>query len=59
MRLIRQFLNGEAFLLHDGRASTIEEAILLHGGEGQRSRDRFNALNPADRAALVEFVGSR
>ncbi len=59
LRLIRQFLNGEAFLLHDGRASTIEEAILLHGGEGQHSRDRFNALNPADRAALIEFVGSR
>lgn len=59
LRLIRQFLNGEVFLLHDGRARTIEEAILLHGGEAQRSRDKFNALNPADRAALVDFVGSR
>ena len=59
LRLIRQFLNGEAFLLHDGRARTIEEAILLHGGEAQRARDKFNALNPADRAALVDFVGSR
>lgn len=59
LRLIRQFLNGEAFLLHDGRARTIEEAILLHGGEAQRSRDRFNGLTPADRAALLDFVGSR
>lgn len=59
LRLIRQFLNGEAFLLHDGRARTIEEAILLHGGEAQRSRDRFNGLNPGDRAALLDFVGSR
>jgi CxxC motif-containing protein (DUF1111 family) len=59
LRLIRQFLNGEAFLLHDGRARTIEEAILLHGGEAQRSRDRFNGLTPADRAALIDFVGSR
>jgi CxxC motif-containing protein (DUF1111 family) len=59
LRLIRQFLNGEAFLLHDGRARTIEEAIVLHGGEAQRSRDRFNGLNPTDRAALLEFVGSR
>jgi CxxC motif-containing protein (DUF1111 family) len=59
LRLIRQFLNGEAFLLHDGRARTIEEAILLHGGEAQRSRDLFNALSPSDRAALVDFVGSR
>jgi CxxC motif-containing protein (DUF1111 family) len=59
MRLIRQFLNGEVFLLHDGRARTIEEAILLHGGEAQRSRDLFNALPASDRAALVDFVGSR
>jgi CxxC motif-containing protein (DUF1111 family) len=59
LRLLRQFLNGDAFLLHDGRARTIEEAILLHGGEAQRSRDLFNALGPADRAALLDFVGSR
>ena len=59
MRLIRQFLNGEVFLMHDGRARTIEEAILLHGGEAQRSRNLFDALNAADKAALVEFVGSR
>ena len=59
LRLIRQFLNGDAFLLHDGRARTIEEAILLHGGEAERTRDRFNSLTAADRAALVDFVGSR
>jgi CxxC motif-containing protein (DUF1111 family) len=59
LRLIRQFLNGDAFLLHDGRARTIEEAILLHGGEAQRARDLFGALNATDRAALVDFVGSR
>jgi CxxC motif-containing protein (DUF1111 family) len=59
LRLIRQFLNGDAFLLHDGRARTIEEAILLHGGEAQRSRDLFNALTAADRDALLDFVGSR
>jgi CxxC motif-containing protein (DUF1111 family) len=59
LRLIRQFLNGDAFLLHDGRARTIEEAILLHDGEARRSRDLFNALNAADRAAVVDFVGSR
>ena len=59
LRLIRDFLNGEAFLLHDGRARTIEEAILLHGGEAQRSRDLFNALTAADRSKVVDFVGSR
>jgi CxxC motif-containing protein (DUF1111 family) len=59
LRLIRQFLNGDAFLLHDGRARTIEEAVLLHGGEAQRARDLFHALTPSDRAALIDFVGSR
>jgi CxxC motif-containing protein (DUF1111 family) len=59
LRLIRQFLNGEVFLLHDGRARTIDEAILLHGGEAQRARDHFQALTAADKAALVDFVGSR
>jgi CxxC motif-containing protein (DUF1111 family) len=59
LRLMRQFLNGEAFLLHDGRARTVEEAILLHGGEAQRARNAFGALNVAQRAALLDFVESR
>jgi CxxC motif-containing protein (DUF1111 family) len=59
LRLMRQFLNGDAFLLHDGRARTVEEAILLHGGEALGSRQRFTALPDADRRAMLEFVGSR
>lgn len=59
LRLMRRFLNGDAFLLHDGRARSVEEAILLHGGEGQRARDAFAALTPAQRAALLDFVESR
>jgi CxxC motif-containing protein (DUF1111 family) len=42
--------------LHDGRAASIEEAIRLHGGESIASRDRFTALPPADREALVAFL---
>jgi len=42
--------------LHDGRATTPEQAILLHGGEGARSRDLFQALPAADRAALLAFL---
>ncbi|MFQ5530352.1 MAG: di-heme oxidoredictase family protein, partial [Gemmatimonadota bacterium] len=48
LRVMRDFLNGDAFLLHDGRAATVEEAILLHGGEAQAARDAFAALDPAD-----------
>lgn len=59
LRLMREFLNGDAFLLHDGRAPTIEEAILLHGGEAQAARDGFAALDATDRTALLDFVGSR
>jgi CxxC motif-containing protein (DUF1111 family) len=59
LRLIREFLDGEALLMHDGRARTVEEAILLHGGEGTKSRDAFAALTPARRRALIDFVESR
>lgn len=59
LRLMRRFLNGDAFLLHDGRARSIEEAILLHGGEAETARDGFGALGPDARAAVLDFVGSR
>lgn len=59
LRLMRRFLNGEALLLHDGRARSVEEAIMLHGGEALASRNAFLALTPAQRAALLDFVESR
>jgi CxxC motif-containing protein (DUF1111 family) len=42
--------------LHDGRASTIEEAILAHDGQGRGARDRFAALPPDEQAKLVAFL---
>jgi CxxC motif-containing protein (DUF1111 family) len=42
--------------LHDGRASTVDEAILAHGGEAQIIRDRYTALLPDDRCALLHFL---
>jgi CxxC motif-containing protein (DUF1111 family) len=59
LRLMRQFLDGQALLMHDGRARTVEDAILLHGGEAARARTAFVALSPAQRRALVDFVESR
>jgi CxxC motif-containing protein (DUF1111 family) len=44
--------------LHDARAPTLEDAILLHGGEAQASRDAFAALNEKDRATLRVFLTS-
>lgn len=48
---------GEAYL-HDGRARTLEEAILWHGGEGATARDAYQALSEADRAAVIAFLRS-
>ena len=59
LRLMRRFLNGDALLLHDGRARTVEEAILAHGGEALAARNAFASLTPAQRAALLDFVESR
>ena len=49
-------VNGERFLLHDGRARTIEEAILWHGGEASASREAFRVANAATRADLLSFL---
>jgi len=51
-------VNGHSFLLHDGRARNVEEAILWHGGEAEKSRDAFKALSHSDRLALIRFVES-
>jgi CxxC motif-containing protein (DUF1111 family) len=44
--------------LHDGRARSIEEAILWHGGEGQASKDAYAALPADDKAAVLKFLES-
>jgi CxxC motif-containing protein (DUF1111 family) len=47
--------------LHDGRASSIEEAVLMHRGEGSEANaavDQFEALSDADRQNLLEFVAA-
>ncbi|WP_146209926.1 di-heme oxidoredictase family protein [Vitiosangium sp. GDMCC 1.1324] len=50
--------NPGARFLHDGRARTIEEAILWHGGQGRASRDRFKAMSKEERGKLIDFVKS-
>lgn len=49
-------VSGGVFLMHDGRARGIAEAILWHGGEGARSRDAFVAMSAQDREALLAFL---
>jgi len=59
LRLAAEFMGGHMFLLHDGRARSVEEAIRLHGGEATASRNQFVAMPAADREALLDFVESR
>jgi CxxC motif-containing protein (DUF1111 family) len=42
--------------LHDGRTKDLAAAISAHGGEGTVARDRFEALSPAERAEIVDFL---
>jgi len=51
-------VNGSDNLLHDGRARSVEEAILWHGGEAEATKQRFIHLKSDDRKALSKFVES-
>lgn len=55
---LTKVISPMATFLHDGRASTLEEAILWHGGEAEPSRELFRTAARADRAALIEFLQS-
>jgi CxxC motif-containing protein (DUF1111 family) len=48
---------GEGYL-HDGRARTLEEAILWHGGEAEASKEAFRNMTAAERTALIKFLKS-
>ncbi len=50
--------NGTPFYLHDGRARTLEEAILWHDGEAAAPKNNFMQLNNGDREAVVRFLKS-
>jgi len=49
---------GQYYLLHDGRAGSIEEAILLHGGEAQQIKLSYQQLSDEDKATLINFLES-
>ncbi len=49
---------GQYFLLHDGRARSIEQAIDMHGGEALQSRNNFNQLSATEKSAVLKFLQS-
>ena len=57
-RLIADFLGGKAFYLHDGRATSLREAIEFHDGEAGTSKALYDELNENDKQALITFLQS-
>lgn len=51
-----QVVDPEANFLHDGRARTIMEAVLWHGGEAEQAKQRVLALTASERADLLSFL---
>ncbi len=51
-------VSGHTYFLHDGRARSLLEAVLWHGGEAQPARDRVAEMPPEDRAALISYLES-
>ncbi len=49
---------GQYFLLHDGRAQSIEDAIIWHGGEAESSKNQFENLTTSAKSDLLKFLES-
>lgn len=49
---------GSIFLMHDGRARSIEQAISMHGGEATNSKMAFDNLTQGEKNALIKFLKS-
>ncbi len=49
---------GSYFLMHDGRAYGIEEAITFHGGEGEMSKQSFLSLTEIEKSQIIQFLES-
>ena len=56
---IGEHLSQGGSLLHDGRASTIHEAIMWHGGEATESVNSYLTLSAVERNLLIQFVRTR
>ncbi|TDF86717.1 di-heme oxidoredictase family protein [Pseudomonas sp. H9] len=55
---LTQTVNAQAGFLHDGRARTLLEAVLWHGGEAEAAKQHVLSFNAEQRAALLAFLNS-
>jgi CxxC motif-containing protein (DUF1111 family) len=51
-------LSKRILFMHDGRATSVDNAILAHGGEAERAKQRFISTKLGDRTALNDFLSS-
>jgi CxxC motif-containing protein (DUF1111 family) len=56
--LSKQSQGGQYYLMHDGRAGSIEQSILLHGGESQNSTSKYQSLSESEKRDLISFLES-
>ena len=54
--IYKSILKDRMNYLHDGRAKTIQEAILWHSGEAQKAKDNFKKLQPKQQKLLIDFL---
>lgn len=55
---LTETVSGHTYFLHDGRARSLLEAILWHGGEAESQKQDVIDMPPEDRAALIRFLES-
>ncbi|MEL6167794.1 MAG: di-heme oxidoredictase family protein [Pseudomonadota bacterium] len=55
---LTEIVNGHTYFLHDGRARSLEEAVLWHDGEAAGARAEFSGLSSADRSRVIRFLES-
>ncbi len=55
---LTETVSGHNFYLHDGRARSLAEAILWHGGEAESAREAFRGMDESSRNALIAFLKS-
>ena len=55
---LTETVSGHTQFLHDGRARSLLEAVIWHGGEAQAAQDRVVAMTPEQRKDLIRFLES-
>ena len=55
---LTQQVSGHTYFLHDGRARSLLEAVLWHGGEAASQRDAVKNMTSQQRGALIAFLES-